>query len=65
MTDIFDSIKNTKHKTTMCKSMEKYILYSNDTNEKLENIFIACGEDYYQKFHTLQLFLDIQSQLQK
>ena len=65
LTDIFDSIKNTKHKTTMCKSMEKYILYSNDTNEKLENIFIACGEDYYQKFHTLQLFLDIQSQLQK
>ncbi len=63
--DIFNNLKNTKHKDDMCKSMDKYILYSNDTNEKLENIFIACGDDYYQNFHTLQLFLDIQNQLQK
>jgi hypothetical protein len=65
LTDIFNSLKNTKHKDNMCKSMEKYILYSNDTNEKLENIFIACGDNYYEKFHTLELFLDIQNQLQK
>jgi hypothetical protein len=44
--------------------MEKYILYSNDTNDKLENIFITCGETYYEKFHTLKLFLEIQNQLQ-
>jgi len=63
--DIFDQIKNTKHKDQMCKAMNKYILYSNDTNKKLENIFIACWDDYYKNFHTLELFLDILNQLQK
>ena len=63
--DIFNTLKKTTHKENLCKSMNKYILYSNDTNEKLENIFIECWQNYYQNFHTLQLFLDIQNQLQK
>lgn len=63
--EIFNNLKNTQHKVNMCESMKKYILYSNDTNEKIENIFISCGDNYYEDFHTIQLFLDIQNQLKE
>lgn len=63
--NIFDNLQHTDYKTTMCDRMQQYILYSNDTNEKIENIFISCGGDYYEDFHTVQLFLDIQNQLKK
>lgn len=63
--NIFKNLKNTKYKNNICNGVNKYMLYSNDTNQKLEKIFIACWKDYYKSFSTFQLFLDIQDQLQK
>lgn len=62
---IFNNIKKTKHKEEFCKSIKKYTLYSNDTNQSLEDIFVSCWSKYYQSFNTLKLFLDIQDQLEK
>ncbi len=62
--NIFDNIKNTNYKKDFCDWMKKYILYSNDTNQTLENIFISCWDSYFKDFHTLKLFLDIQNQIE-
>lgn len=63
--EIFYNLQNTSHKKNMCDAMKKYVLYSNDTNKELENIFITCGDKYYQDYYSTQLFIEIQAQLQK
>lgn len=63
--EIFYKLQNTPHKENMCDAMKKYILYSNDTSKELENIFISCGDKYYQDYYSTQLFIEIQEQLQK
>lgn len=63
--NIFNDLNKSKYKKDMCESMEKYILYSNDTNKELENIFSSCWDEYYETFKTLKTFLDIQNQLNK
>lgn len=63
--EIFYKLQNTSYKEKMCESMKKYILYSNDTHKELENIFITCGDDYYQNYYSTQLFIEIQEQLKK
>lgn len=62
---IFNKLSKNKYKKDICKSMEKYILYSNDTSKELENIFLSCWGDYYKTFETLTIFLEIQDQLGK
>ncbi len=62
---VYNNIKKSSHKTGFCNGMKKYSLYSNDTNQKLEDIFISCWNKYSQDFNTLKLFLEIQNQLEK
>jgi hypothetical protein len=43
--------------------MEKYVLYSNDQNKLLKPIFNQCGEASQTFFKRMELFIDIQKQL--
>jgi len=48
-----------------CEALTKYVLYSNDTNYKLEAIFRECGEKSLAYFRTVQWFVEVQTQLQQ
>lgn len=63
--ETFDILYNSKHKTAFCEGMVKYIIYSKNTDNRLEQIFIKCWKNYIQEYQTFKNFLDIHTQLEK
>lgn len=62
---VFENIKTTKYKKPFCDKLKIYILYSNDTNKILEDMFISCWTEYIDKYQTLNMFFEIKDQLEK
>lgn len=46
-----------------CEQMDSYLLYSNDSNQALADIFNYCGSTHADFFKQVALFIDIQRQL--
>lgn len=61
---VFSSIRNEKQHVRFCDGMKKYLLYTNDTNKELSQIFESCGSGYNDFYKRMWFFVDIQNQLQ-
>lgn len=62
--EIFTQLQNKqKYRDLACQNIEKYVLYSNDQNRLLKPIFEQCGEASKTFFKRMELFIDIQKQL--
>jgi len=62
--NIFSTIqKNTKHKEKFCEWLSKYLLYANDHNDAVQELFVACWPDYEELFKRTTFFIDIQNNL--
>ena len=61
---IYNEIKkDSENKKMFCKNIKKYILYSNETNRNLENIFRWCGAEYWDDYIMLEWFIELKQQL--
>lgn len=62
---IFSAIQKKKnYREDFCDNMKKYLLYTNDTDPQLGDIFDTCGLEYKDFFRTMESFIDVQNQLQ-
>lgn len=61
---VFSSIREKKQLVRFCDGMKKYLLYTNDTNKELGQIFESCGSGYNDFYKRMWFFVDIQNQLQ-
>jgi len=57
--------KNKKYKGTLCENIQKYVLYSNDTNQVIKDLFTTCNDSWYQTIKRIDWFIKIQDQLEK
>ncbi len=62
---IFDAIKsNTTQKGRFCEGLSKYLLYANDKNDSIKDLFSSCGTGYEEMFKRTTLFMEIQNTLE-
>ena len=62
--NVFNAIKgNTTDKTRFCDTLGKYLLYANDHNNPIKELFGLCGPTYEDIFRQTTLFLEIQNSL--
>ena len=60
---VFDIIIDDEYKTLLCENMDKYIIYSNDTNAKIEELVARCSTQSVTKFKKLASFIEVQKEL--
>lgn len=56
-------IKKEQYNKLLCESMDKYIMYSNDTNATIEGLVRKCGTGSIEKFRKVTAFIEIQEEL--
>lgn len=62
--EIFSTIqKNTPHKKTFCEWLSKYLLYANDYDTTIKELFSSCWPEYEELFMRTSFFTEIQSDL--
>ncbi|MCX6823944.1 MAG: hypothetical protein NT085_02360 [candidate division SR1 bacterium] len=62
---IFDGIaNNTIQKGRFCEGLSKYLLYANDQNDIIKELFTLCGQTYEDLFKRTTLFMEIQKTLE-
>ena|GEM_PF-892556 len=62
---IFDAIKsNATQKGRFCEGLSKYLLYANDKNDPIKDLFSSCGTGYEEMFKRTTLFMEIQNTLE-
>lgn len=65
LTKIFDAIKQTPPlKQRFCEWLSKYLLYANDQNDSIKELFGVCGQTYSDVFKRTSLFVEIQKTLE-
>ncbi|EKD24766.1 MAG: hypothetical protein ACD_80C00162G0001, partial [uncultured bacterium (gcode 4)] len=63
--NIFDAIKNNANqKERFCGWLSKYLLYANDQNDAIKELFGLCGQDYEDLFKRTATFMEIQKTLE-
>ena len=63
--NIFDAIQsNTTNKGRFCEWLSKYLLYANDQNDNIKELFSECGQHYEDMFKRTTLFMEIQKTLE-
>lgn len=61
---VFDAIKNNApHKKLFCEGLSKYLLYANDQNDAIKELFTLCGQSYEDLFKRTTIFMEIQKTL--
>lgn len=60
---IFASTTQATYRTRFCEGMKKYLLYANDTDPQISDIFDQCGSWYSEFYKRMGFFVDIQQQL--
>lgn len=66
LTDIFSRLQgNPKHIATFCTNLQKYLLYTNDANQEIKQLFDQCGQETKDFFKKMENFIGIQDQLEQ
>lgn len=54
-----------KYKENVCKTLDKYIFYSNSAPEQLEDIAILCWGKYLDDYYMMQDFMNLKGELEE
>lgn len=65
LTQLFNKLAwDEQKKQIMCKNLEKYITYANDTNTKIRTLFTKCTSSSIEIFQNFEGFIQIQKELE-